>query len=76
MSLNLTPPNPRVRPCRIRSIANELTEKDREIFITAVNSPGKWPARALSTQLRENGLDISEGPIWAHRKGECTCSKI
>jgi hypothetical protein len=73
MSLNLNPPNPRRRPCRVRTIAETLTPEDRDTYYEAINNQATWTARTLATQLRANGLDISESPIWHHRKGDCTC---
>jgi hypothetical protein len=71
----LEPPK-RVFSCRVRSVLETLDAKDKKIFEVAIQSFDLWPARTLSTALKQRGLVLSDGAIAQHRKGSCSCGKI
>jgi mRNA degradation ribonuclease J1/J2 len=61
--------------CRVRSVLEELDEKDREILIAAIANSKTWQARTLENSLRERGITISDTSITRHRQGHCSCLK-
>lgn len=63
----------RIRPCRVRDLANDMSKEDSKIFLTAV-SDDNWPIVTLVEALRNRGVDISASPITKHRKGMCSCA--
>lgn len=69
-------PHKRVRPCRVRSILEQLEGKDVAILSSALQSPELWPAKTLSNALKQRGLVVSDSAISGHRKGSCSCGKI
>jgi len=70
---NLNPPT-RKHPCKVNTILNELAEKDKAIFADVVMNPA-WPVKALSRELAQRGIEISETPIYNHRAKGCSCWK-
>ena len=72
----LEDPEPPVRvfPCRVRTIASELSEADKDILTKAINDHASWPVKTLESELRSRGLSISEKAISNHRKGRCSCA--
>ena len=69
----LTPPAKFIGTCRVETLASELEEKDREIFMLAILDATSWPVKTLSKALRERGLQISDTPIHSHRAKACAC---
>lgn len=70
----LQPPK-KIYPCKVRSILENLEEKDAQILLDAINS-SDWEVVALSNALRGRGLDLSTTPIAKHRKKLCSCGEI
>lgn len=69
---DLSQPPAKVWSCRVRTLANELEEKDKVIFLEAVDNP-QWKAETLSKALSQKGLSIAGSGISRHRKGQCSC---
>lgn len=69
-------PKRRITPCRIRTVLNELDEKDREKLTAALANDMAWPHYTLSKNLRLLGVSVSADAITRHRAGVCSCSKI
>lgn len=65
----------RITPCRVRTIREELSEKDAVIFETAVNNP-EWACKTLSNELLKREIKISDTAISNHREKRCSCWKI
>lgn len=61
------------KSCKVRNMADELGEKDRAIFIAAVNDSESWLAKTLAKELTSRGLKIVGETISKHRRGECSC---
>lgn len=61
------------RSCRVRTLLNELDEKDAQILADAIKDAQKWSTTGLSTALAARGLSLSKDSIAKHRKGNCTC---
>lgn len=61
--------------CRVRTVANELSDKDAEILESAVMNPD-WRFKTLETELRRKGIVLSEKLIKKHREKLCSCWKI
>lgn len=59
--------------CKVRTIADELDEKDRKIFTEAINNTEAWLAKTLAKELTKRGLKIVGETIQKHRRGECSC---
>lgn len=60
-------------PCKVRTVLGELEPKDREILLSALNSPDLWPAKTLSNALKSRGLQLIDSSINRHREGICSC---
>ena len=69
----MTPPKPRSVYCKIQQMSADLSEKDYEIFIEAVNDTQKWPAKTLTNSLRSRGVSVADTTITKHRTGNCAC---
>jgi hypothetical protein len=61
--------------CRVRTIKAELSDKDAQIFETAVMNP-EWPCKTLSNELRKRNIIVSDTGIKQHRTKDCSCWKI
>jgi hypothetical protein len=70
---DLQPPV-KIWPCKIRTVAATLDEKDAKILYAAVEG-SEWQIKSLSTALRLKGIVISDVPIKAHREKSCSCWK-
>jgi hypothetical protein len=68
---DLAPPL-KVLPCKVREVANTLSDKDASIFTEAVMNP-EWGCTTLSNALSERGLSISDKAIKRHRTNVCSC---
>ena len=51
-----------------------LDSKDQVILVNAVANES-WKAPALARELTARGIPISEKPILAHRRKECSCAR-
>ena len=67
-------PTQRKTPCKVRSILESLESKDQVILVNAVSNEA-WKAPALARELTARGIAISEKPILAHRRKECSCAR-
>jgi hypothetical protein len=61
------------KSCKVRNMADELEEKDRAIFIAAINDTENWLSKTLARELTVRGLKIVGETIAKHRRGECSC---
>ncbi len=68
---DLTPPQPQFT-CKVRTVADSLDAKDREILLNAVNSD-EWKLKTLSNELAKRGLVIVDTGIAKHRRKQCAC---
>lgn len=68
---NLTPPV-RAYACKVRTIADGLDAKDKEILLTAVDSE-EWAYKTLSNELGKRGLVLTDTTIKSHRLKACSC---
>jgi hypothetical protein len=68
---DLTPPA-RIYGCKVRTVAEGLEPKDKEILIAAVNNPD-WNFKTLSNELAKRGLTIVDTGIAKHRRKQCAC---
>ena len=65
--------------CTVARIANELSEKDREVYLTVLSTadprnPEFLSPEKLSRVLRSEGYDgASPSSISRHRKSVCSC---
>lgn len=60
-------------PCRVQQLVAEHPEAE-ETLRKAIAST-QYSARNVARVLTRNGLDISEGSVNKHRKGECRYCK-
>jgi hypothetical protein len=67
-------PTQRKPSCKVRSILESLDAKDQVILVNAVANES-WKAPALARELTARGIAISEKPILAHRRKECSCAR-
>jgi hypothetical protein len=68
---DLKPPT-RQFTCKVRTIAEELDAKDKEIFLSAVMDPD-WKYKTLSNELAKRGLVLVDTTIKTHRIKACGC---
>lgn len=68
---DLTPPV-RTYACKVRTIAETLDAKDKQILLTAVDNP-EWAYKTLSNELAKRGLVIIDTTISRHRSKRCAC---
>jgi hypothetical protein len=68
---DLTPPS-REHTCKVRTIAKDLSEVDRAIFLEAVDNP-TWAFKTLSNELSKRGIVIADNGIAKHRRLQCSC---
>jgi hypothetical protein len=61
--------------CRVRTVSDDLPEKDKPIFVQAVMNP-EWPCKTLSNELLKREVKISDTAIKHHREKRCSCWKI
>lgn len=69
---DLKRPQPAETYCKVAHTASSLEPSDREILLKAVDD-AMWAGKALSRQLRERGVQISDTTILRHRRRECSC---
>jgi hypothetical protein len=62
-------------PCKIRTILESLSDKDKEILLEALDNPN-WTNAALTTALNNRGLKISRYSIDTHTGKRCSCWRI
>lgn len=62
--------------CKVRTVAAQLDEKDKKIFLDAIADEQNWAAVALQKALHHEGIKIGQEVIRRHRSGVCSCSKI
>jgi hypothetical protein len=60
--------------CQIAETALKLEPADAQILLDAAANIA-WPVAALRIALRNKGINLTEKRMYAHRKGECPCSK-
>jgi hypothetical protein len=65
----------KVYSCRVRTVADEISDKDASIFEAAVMNP-EWPCKTLQNELLKRGVKISDTAIKQHREKRCSCWKI
>jgi hypothetical protein len=68
---DLKPPG-RQFTCKVRTVAETLDAKDKEILLNAVNSE-EWSFSSLSNELAKRGLVIVDTGIAKHRRKQCSC---
>jgi hypothetical protein len=64
----------RTRTCKVRTVKNELSEKDALVLESAVMNP-EWPCKTLSNELAKRGTQLGDMSIKNHREKRCSCWK-
>jgi hypothetical protein len=62
-------------PCRVRTVKEEIPDKDALILEDAVMNP-EWPCKTLQNELLKRDIKISDTAIKHHREKRCSCWKI
>jgi hypothetical protein len=65
----------RITTCRVRTLRDELSDKDSVILEAAVMNP-EWACKTLSNELLKRDIKISDTAIKHHREKRCSCWKI
>lgn len=60
--------------CRVREIADNLPDADKNAFMDAVNNEN-ITAPAIERALKKNGYPVAGTTIRRHRRGDCSCGK-
>lgn len=66
-------PPVRVRTCAVRTLMENLEEKDVIILTAAIGDLTNWPAKTLSKALQQRDILLGDNSITAHRRGLCSC---
>jgi hypothetical protein len=61
--------------CRVRTVKDEMADKDALILEQAVMNP-EWACKTLSNELLKRDIKISDTAIKHHREKRCSCWKI
>lgn len=61
--------------CRVKTLADEIAEKDAVILEAAVMNP-EWPCKTLQNELLKRNIKLSDTTIKQHREKRCSCWKI
>lgn len=65
-------PAERTYSCKVRTIANSLSESDRDILLAAAESE-EWGFKTLEKALAKKGIRLLDTTIAAHRRQLCGC---
>ena len=65
----------KITSCRVRTLRDELSDKDSIILEEAVMNQ-EWACKTLSNELLKRDLKISDTAIKHHREKRCSCWKI
>jgi hypothetical protein len=68
---DLTPPSAK-RTCKVGTVLEGLSDKDKAILLKAIYSP-EWTIKGLSRALIARGIQLSESPLTTHRNKSCAC---
>jgi len=60
--------------CRVRTVKEELPDKDAVILEQAVMNP-EWPCKTLQNELLKRNIKLSDTSIKHHREKRCSCWK-
>lgn len=69
---DLTPPV-KISACKVRTVLNELNDKDQAILEKAIGDVQSWPAKTLSRELNARGILLLDQTLTKHRQGLCSC---
>jgi hypothetical protein len=61
--------------CKVRTLKEELAEKDALILEQAVMDPA-WGCKTLQNELLKRDIKLSDTVIKNHREKRCSCWKI
>jgi hypothetical protein len=62
-----------IRSCRVRTVRDELSKKDAELFMGYVNNESGWTHHGLAKALAARNVNIDPKAIQRHRLNQCTC---
>ena len=65
-------PTKRVYICKVLSIANSLSDTDRDILLAAADDVA-WGCKTLEKELGKRGITLADTTIAKHRNKLCTC---
>jgi hypothetical protein len=65
----------KIQTCRVRTLRDDLSDKDSAILEAAVMNP-EWACKTLSNELLKRDIKISDTAIKKHREKHCSCWKI
>jgi hypothetical protein len=71
---NLEPPV-KLLSCKVRTISETLTEKDRKILLEALKDD-KWTSYTLSVALSQRGISLGDKSIRKHQQSQCSCAQL
>lgn len=60
------------RTCKVKRLLETLSEADAEILTSAIESDA-YGMRYLAQELTKRGKEISETPLYHHKKRACSC---
>jgi hypothetical protein len=64
----------KVVSCRVRTVKDDMADKDALILEQAVMNP-EWPCKTLQNELLKREIKLSDTSIKHHREKRCSCWK-
>jgi hypothetical protein len=64
----------KISSCRVRTLKDEMADKDALILEQAVMNP-EWPCKTLQNELLKRDIKLSDTSIKHHREKRCSCWK-
>lgn len=64
----------KISSCRVRTLKDEMADKDAQILEQAVMNP-EWPCKTLQNELLKRDIKLSDTSIKNHREKRCSCWK-
>lgn len=69
---DLLPPSIK-RSCKVALVVETMTDKDKDILLSAILDRESWPIKSLSRELVKRGIQLSDTPLSNHRSKACAC---
>lgn len=59
--------------CGVAKLLDDLDDEDTAAVTGWIDDHNGIPAKALARRLKEHDLQLSDGVIQRHRRGDCAC---
>jgi hypothetical protein len=69
-------PVKKIGTCKVRTVAEGLSDKDKKLFYSYINDEDTWSAHTLSKALLSRDVNLDPKAIMRHRVKGCTCRLV